>query len=157
MELSIRRLLLPLICLLFPVGGLSDEVFLKNGDRLTGTVKTTKNEKLILETSYSGEIGIALADIQRVVTDKPVSVTLDDESKMTGILSSPDGTGMRIAADVDQKPQPVDMARIAAIAMPEIPGVKIKGSSNVGLDMNRGNTDQDTYHVDAESIFRWIY
>jgi putative salt-induced outer membrane protein YdiY len=155
MDLSQRRLLLPLICLLIPVTVLSDEVFMKNGDHLTGTVKATKDRKLILKTSYSGEIGIALADIQRVVTDKPVSVTLDDESKLTGILSSPDGAEMRIAADVDQEAQTVSMANITAIAIPEIPGVKIKGSSNVGLDMNRGNTDQDTYHLDAESIFRW--
>jgi putative salt-induced outer membrane protein YdiY len=155
MDLSPRRLLLPLICLLIPVTVLSDEVFMKNGDHLTGTVKATKDRKLILKTSYSGEIGIALADIQRVVTDKPVSVTLDDESKLTGILSSPDGAEMRIAADVDQEAQTVSMANITAIAIPEIPGVKIKGSSNVGLDMNRGNTDQDTYHLDAESIFRW--
>jgi putative salt-induced outer membrane protein YdiY len=155
MYLFPRRLLLPLISLLIPITGFSDEVFMKNGDRLTGTVKTTKDKKLILKTSYSGEIGIALADIQRVVTDKPVSVTLDDESKLTGILSSPDGAEMRIAADVDAVPQSVSMAHIAAIAIPEIPGLKIKGSSNLGLDMNRGNTDQDTYHVDAESIFRW--
>jgi putative salt-induced outer membrane protein YdiY len=155
MDLSLRRLLLPLICLLLPASGLSDEVFLKNGDRLTGTVKTTTDGKLIIETGYSGETGIKIADIQRVVTDKPVSVTLDDESQMTGILSSPDGAEMRIAADVDAVPQPLTMAHIVAIGIPEIPGVKIKGSSNVGLDMNRGNTDQDTYHVDAESIFRW--
>jgi hypothetical protein len=153
MQISLRRLLPPLISLLFPVSGLSDEVFMKNGDRLTGTIKTTEEDKLILETSYAGEIGILLADIQRITTDKPVSVTLDDESQMTGILSSPDSTEMRIAADVDQEPQSVAMARITAISM--IPGLKIKGQSNVGLDMNRG-TDQDTYHVDDESIFRWI-
>ena len=155
MDLSLRRLLLPLTCLLIPAGGMCDQVFLKNGDHLTGTVKTTKDGKLMLETSYTGEIGIKIADIQRVTTDKPVSVTLDDETQMTGILSSPDGAEMRIAADVDQMSLPVSMSHIAAIAVPEIPGVKIKGSSNVGLDMNRGNTDQDTYHVDAESIFRW--
>ena len=155
MDISPRRFLLPLICLLIPVAGLSDEVFMKNGDHLTGTVKATKDKKLILQTTYSGEIGIALTDIQRVVTDKPVSVTLDDETKMTGILSSPDGAQMRIAADVDQEALPLEMAKIAAISIPEIPGLKIKGSSNVGMDMNRGNTDQDTYHVDAESIFRW--
>lgn len=155
MELSLRRFSLPLICLLIPVSGLCDEVFLKNGDHLTGTVKKTTDGKLTLETSYSGEIGIKIADIQRVTTDKPVSVTLDDETQMTGILSSPDGAEMRIAADVDAVPQPLPMAHIAAIAIPEIPGLKIRGQSNLGLDMNRGNTDQDTYHVDAESIFRW--
>jgi len=155
MELSLRCHLLPLSCLLIPISGLSDEVFLKNGDHLTGTVKTTKDGKLVLETSYSGEIGIKIADIQRVTTDKPVSVTLDDETQMTGILTSPDGAGMRIAADVDQEPLSISMAQVAAITIPEIPGLKIKGQSNLGLDVNRGNTDQDTYHVDAESIFRW--
>ena len=155
MELSLRRLFLAISCLLIPLSGLSDEVFLKNGDHLTGTVKTTKDGKLVLETSYSGEIGIKIADIQRVTTDKPVSVTLDDETQMTGILSSPDGAGMRIAADVDQEPLSISMAQVAAITIPEIPGLKIKGQSNIGLDMTRGNTDQDTYHVDAESIFRW--
>jgi putative salt-induced outer membrane protein YdiY len=155
MHVALRRLLPVLTCLLLPVSAFSDEVFMKNGDHLTGTVKATKDKKLILETSYSGEIGIALTDIQRVVTDKPVTVTFDDDTKMTGILSSPDGAQMRIAADVDQGTQAVDMSHVAAIAIPAIPGVKIKGSSNVGFDRNRGNTDQDTYHVDAESIFRW--
>jgi putative salt-induced outer membrane protein YdiY len=155
MDLSVRRLLLPLICLAFPVTGSSDEVFLKNGDRLTGSVKATNEGKLIFETSYSGEIGIKLADIQRVATDKPVTVQLDDKSQLTGILSTTDGTEMRIAADVDAVPQPLPMARVAAISLPEIPRLKISGQTNVGLDMNRGNTDQDTYHADAESIFRW--
>jgi len=77
MELSLRRHSLALSCPLIPLCGLSDEVFLKNGDRLTGTVKTTTDGKLILETSYTGEIGIKIADIQRVTTDKPVSVTLE--------------------------------------------------------------------------------
>jgi len=155
MDLSTRRLLAGLLCLLFPVCGVSDEVYLKNGDRLTGTVKTTREDKLILETSYSGEIGIVLEDIQRVTTDKSVSVTLDDDTQLNGILSSTDSTGMRIVTDADAIPQPVSMAQIAAISIPEIPGVKIHGQANAGLDTNRGNTNQDAYHVDAESIFRW--
>ena len=155
MNTFLRRFPPAVACLLVPLSGFADEVFLKNGDHLTGTVKATKDKKLMLETSYSGVIGIALTDIQRITTDKPVSVKLDDETTLTGVLSSPDGTEMRIAADVDQETQPLAMEQIAAVSLPEIPGVKIKGSSNVGLDMNRGNTDQDTYHADAESIFRW--
>jgi putative salt-induced outer membrane protein YdiY len=155
MDPCLRRCLPPLICLLFSSSGLADEVYLKNGDRLTGVVKTTREGKVILETSYAGEVGVALAEIQRITTEKPVNVTLDDETQLTGILSGTDNAEMTITADLDQESQPVPMARIAAINIPEIPGVKIKGQSNVGFDRNRGNTDQDTYHVDAESIFRW--
>ena len=67
MDLSQSRCSPPLICLLFSGSGLADEVYMKNGDRFTGVVKTTKDGKLMFETSYAGEMGIGLAAIQRVV------------------------------------------------------------------------------------------
>jgi putative salt-induced outer membrane protein YdiY len=156
MDMSLHRLLMSLICLSVSVGVLSDEVYLKNGDRLTGTIKTTTTGKLILETSYIGEVGIQLADIQLMSSDKPVRVLLDDKSQLTGILSTNDAAGMVIAADVNAVPQPVPMRHIAAINPPEIPWLKITGHANAGFNRNRGNNDDDTYHVNAESIFRWI-
>ena len=71
MDMSLHRLLTFLICLLVPVSAFSDEVYLKNGDRLTGTIKTTTAGKLILETSYAGEVGIRLAAIQRMPPGTP--------------------------------------------------------------------------------------
>ena len=156
MDMSLHRLLTFLICLLVPVSAFSDEVYLKNGDRLTGTIKTTTAGKLILETSYAGEVGIRLAAIQRMASDKPVKVLLDDASQLTGILSTNAGNEMVIAADVDSVPQAFPMTRLAAINPPEVPWLKIKGHANAGFNRNRGNTDDDTYHVDAESIFRWV-
>jgi len=50
---------------------------------------------------------------------------------MTGVLSSPDGAEMRIAADIDQVPQPVSMPHIAAISIPEIPGLRISGQARM--------------------------
>jgi hypothetical protein len=38
---------------------LADEVRLKNGDKLTGQVVRMEEEKLVLKTTYAGEIAIA--------------------------------------------------------------------------------------------------
>ena len=85
-----------------------------------------------------------------MASDKPVKVLLDDASQLTGILSTNAGNEMVIAADVDSVPQAFPMTRLAAINPPEVPWLKIKGHANAGFNRNRGNTDDDTYHVDAE-------
>ena len=38
---------------------LADEIRLKNGDKLTGQVVRMEEEKLVLKTTYAGEIAIA--------------------------------------------------------------------------------------------------
>jgi len=133
-----------------------DEVIINNGDRLTGTVKTTKQGKLIIETGYAGEVKVQLSDIKRIVTDKPVKLVLDDDTQVSGILSTSDGTEMAIREDIDSKLRPVSMTKIASINPPDTSIVEVTGQFNAGLDRNRGNTDSDKYHVDAETLFRWF-
>jgi putative salt-induced outer membrane protein YdiY len=154
-RISLPRLYLSLLCLLLPVSGLADEVFLKNGDRLSGILVSKSGDKLVLETSYAGKIEILWSDVSHLTTQQAVRILLDDETERSGILSATDGAELRIAADIDAEPESLPMARIAAINPPVMPRLKIKGQANAGFDWDRGNTDQDTYHVDAESIFRW--
>jgi len=133
-----------------------DEVIINNGDRLTGTVKTTKQGKLIIETGYAGEVKVQLSDIKRIVTDKPVKLVLDDDTQVSGILSTSDGTEMAIREDIDSKLRPVSMTKIASINPPDTSIAEVTGRFNAELDRNRGNTDKDKYHVDAETLFRWF-
>lgn len=131
-----------------------DEVIINNGDRLTGTVKTTKQGKLIIETGYAGEVKVQLSDIKRFVTDKPVKLVLDDDTQVSGILSTSDGTEMAIREDIDSELRPVSMIKIASINPPDTSIAEVTGRFYAGLDRNRGNTDNDKYHVDAETLFR---
>jgi putative salt-induced outer membrane protein YdiY len=148
---------LALAGLLLPLAGSADEVFLKNGDRLSGSVVSKTDGKLILETTYAGKIKIQWADVSHLSTAAPVRLILDDETGLTGILSSTAEGELRIAWDVDAVPKPLPISRIAAINPAKILRLKITGQANAGLDVNRGNTDQDSYHVDSESIFRWVH
>lgn len=155
MKALLHRIFLVLTCLLVPVNALSDEVFLKNGDRLSGKVVSKSGDKLVFKTDYAGKINIQWADISHLTTDKPVRITLDDKTDLTGILSVTDGTELRIAADADAEPEPLPMQQIAAINLPEAPRFKFTGQINAGFERDRGNTDEDDYHLDAETRLRW--
>jgi hypothetical protein len=63
----------------------ADEVHLKNGDRLTGEVKSLEENKLVLTTSYAGEIAITWSEVAALRKDKPIKVILTDESVLEGI------------------------------------------------------------------------
>jgi len=142
-------------CLLLPVNAISDEAFLKNGDRISGNVVRKTGEILVLNTSYAGEIRIRWADVIHLATERPVHVILDDETDLKGILSVIDGTEQHIDLNSDTELEPLSIQQIAAINPPEKPQFMFSGQVNLGVEINRGNTDEDDYHLDAETEFRW--
>ncbi len=156
MSIHARRTLAACGFLLLAHVALGDEVVMHNGDRLTGIVKTSRDGKLVLNTTYAGEIEIQLTQIQRMVTDNPVALVLDDGTRVSGILFSTEDNEMEILADVDSGQQPLSITRISAVNPPEVPQLKVTGQINTGVDRNRGNTDKENYHVDLETLFRWF-
>ena len=63
-----------------PGNALADEVFLKNGDRVSGTVVSKTGDVLVLDTMYAGEIKINWADVSGMSTDRTVRIQLDDKT-----------------------------------------------------------------------------
>ena len=66
-----------LVILLCPLGW-ADEVLLRNGDRLTGTIMTMEEGVLTLSTPHSGEVNIQWPEIQHLAADKPLKIQLHD-------------------------------------------------------------------------------
>jgi putative salt-induced outer membrane protein YdiY len=67
----------------------ADEVFLANGDRLTGTVVRKEGDELIFRTGYAGEIKIAWSQVVRVTSEEPMALILSDQSlAQTNVLGS---------------------------------------------------------------------
>ncbi len=128
---------------------------MKNGDKLTGEIVSKTDDKLVLRTDYAGEIELRWTDVSHLTSDKPVRITLDDETELVGTLSTGDDTDILLTTEVGAEPESIPFQRIAAIDAPEVPRLKIIGQVNLGLSRDRGNTDEDTYHLDTETIFRW--
>ena len=144
-----------LFCLLFSTVALSDEVYLNNGDRLSGTIVNKTNDMLKIETRYAGVVEIQWSDISHLITDQTVQVLLNDETKIQGTLYVIDETEQHIELEKDAKSKELNIQQIAAINPPEEPKFIFSGQINFSGEIDRGNTDEDDYHLNAETELRW--
>jgi len=69
----------------------ADEVKLKNGDRLTGTVTRLDDKELTLKTEYAGDLKIKRDAIQSIETADALSVSLKDGQNLMGRLKLGEG------------------------------------------------------------------
>ena len=60
----------------------ADEVWLKNGDRLTGKVMSLDAGTLVFKTSYAGDLSIKWGEVVNLKTDEPVKVVLGDRPRL---------------------------------------------------------------------------
>jgi putative salt-induced outer membrane protein YdiY/small nuclear ribonucleoprotein (snRNP)-like protein len=66
--------------------GFGDEVKLKNGDRLTGTVTRFDSKELTITTEYAGDVKIKRESVLSVETTDAVNVSLKDGQSLVGRL-----------------------------------------------------------------------
>src|SRR6266540_6988383 len=57
---------------------LGDQIIFKNGDRLTGTVKSADGGKIVIETPMAGTVTADLANVSTFTTDQPIALQLQD-------------------------------------------------------------------------------
>lgn len=74
-----RALLIFSVCLATPTW--ADEVFLLNGDRLTGTIIKMEENLLTLQTDYGGEIKVDWKKVQRLTATTPFKILVPGESR----------------------------------------------------------------------------
>ncbi|MFH2045672.1 MAG: DUF481 domain-containing protein [Pseudomonadota bacterium] len=133
----------------------ADEIRLKNGDHITGTIIKLDAEKMALKTSYAGEINIVFKEIAGMRTDSPIDVILIDGTKAKGIVSTDSDGNINIKTELIEQPLSFDLAHIKQInPPPPPPAVKLKGRLNIGINITDGNTNTKTYHGDGELIAR---
>jgi putative salt-induced outer membrane protein YdiY len=133
----------------------ADEVHLKNGDRFTGEVKSLEDDKLILVTSYAGEISITWSEVSVLKTDTPIKVVLTDESVVEGVAKPGEEEEMNLLTEKIEGGVSFRLADVKSInPKPAEPAVKISARANVGIDVKKGNTDTETYHFDGSFVAR---
>jgi putative salt-induced outer membrane protein len=131
---------------------LADQITLKNGDHLTGTVVKSDGKTLVLHTEFAGDVTLQFAAITQITTDKPLHVALKDGQTIVGPITTSDGklevatkTGTSVEApkenivalrnDADQ------IAYEKALHPDLLHGWN--GGANVGFSLTRGNSQTE--------------
>src|SRR3974390_1654964 len=70
----------------------ADQVTLKNGDRLTGTIVSADGKALVMKSEYAGDVTIQWGAITAIEASQELHVTLKDGKQLAGKISTSDGT-----------------------------------------------------------------
>lgn len=73
-----------ILVLLFHSNIFADQVVMLNGDRVTGKIIKKDGDSIILETEAMGLVKIRWNLVERIVSDEPLSVTLNDGKILEG-------------------------------------------------------------------------
>jgi putative salt-induced outer membrane protein YdiY len=89
--MSKNVLFLAVLCLTLNAIALADELKMKNGDRLTGTIVKADAKTLTLKTDYAGVITVSTDAIVEVISKEPLYVALSDGKTLVGKIATSDG------------------------------------------------------------------
>ncbi len=70
---------------------LADEVKLKNGDRLTGTIVKADGKTLTIKTDYAGVITISADAVAQITSDQQLYIATNDGKTVVGKVETKDG------------------------------------------------------------------
>jgi len=76
---------------LFTLAASADQVTLKNGDRLTGTIVKSDGKSLLLKTDSAGEVTVKWDAVSGIVSSQPLSVQLRNGQVVSGNVTTEDG------------------------------------------------------------------
>jgi putative salt-induced outer membrane protein YdiY len=164
---ALQYALLSISLLLFSTASLANIVTLKNGSVLIGGIVSKQEDKLVMSTSFAGEIRISWDDIARIKVHQPIEVhTVDGELIETLLIidevdAQEPADGPLITLEGVDEPLPAEPEYVASddvsILKPE-PwelgiGSKFTGVVDFGLQFNTGNTETES--VAASTDLQW--
>jgi len=139
----------------------ADQVTLKNGDRLTGTVVKSDGKTLVLHTDAAGDVTIQFAAIQEIKTDEELHVSLKNGKTAVGPVTTSDGkievatkTSGTVEAAKDDVALIRNDAEQAAYDKSLHPGLKHgwTGGADVGFSVARGNSETENLALALNAV-----
>ena len=128
----------------------ADQITLKNGDRLTGTIEKSDSKALVIRTEFAGEVTVQWSAVQDIKSDQELHVGLKNGQTVVGPVNSADGkieVSTKTAGNVEAPKENIVVMRSDAeqIAWARLqhPGLLQgwAGGVNVGFGLTAGNSE----------------
>ena len=127
----------------------ADQVTLKNGDRLTGTIVKSDGKTLVLHTEAAGDVTIKFGEIQGITSDQVLHVSLKGGKTAVGPVTTTDGKieiATKTTGTVEAPKEDVKQMRSEQAYQKYVhPGLMNgwDGGIDVGLSVARGNAQTE--------------
>ncbi|KPG90438.1 DUF481 domain-containing protein [Pseudomonas sp. MYb2] len=134
---------------------LADTVWLKNGDKLSGTITVFDGGKLLIQTKYAGAVTIDWKEVKTLDSDQHLLVKQDAYTgEVSKSLSAAEDGKVTLANG--EAPKTVELASIQQILKPKpvVEDLVWKGNVDLALDYQRAEKDTDDYDVGFKTTAR---
>jgi putative salt-induced outer membrane protein YdiY len=135
-----RKLIIFTLFILFAGMTYADELHFKNGDHLTGKIKSLVDGKLVFESDVAGELTVEISKIRNFSSKTPLEVHLQDGTVLNQKVSSSDPNYFAIDTGEALQGQRFKLGAIASINPPPKPEPKWTGNLTAGITSSHGNT-----------------
>lgn len=130
----------------------ADQITLKNGDHLTGTVVKSDGKTLVLHTEFAGDVTVQFDAVTQITTDKALHVALSNGKTVVGAITTSDGkievapsSGGAVEAPKESvvaiRNDADEIAYQKALHPSLLEGWN--GGANVGFSLTRGNSQTE--------------
>lgn len=149
------RTLLALVLATLSAPALADTVWLKNGDKLSGTIQLFDGGKLLLKTEYAGNITLDVHKIATLESDRELLVKHGDFVGERAKSLKPAGLG-QVELVNGSAPKVVDLAAISQMLPPKplVQDLTWSGSLDFSADYKRAENDIKDYDIDLDTKAR---
>jgi putative salt-induced outer membrane protein YdiY len=160
-----RTLLLALSFSLTAADTRADQVTLKNGDRISGTIVKSDTKTLLIKTEFAGDVTVQWDAINSIESSQPLHLVLTDGQTIVGVVKTEDGkfevaareTGpvsapkssvVTVRNDAEQKMFDQEAERLRHPHLADF----WSGLLDTGLSMTRGNSSLLSYTLAAKAV-----
>jgi putative salt-induced outer membrane protein YdiY len=145
---------------LFAVAASADQVTLKNGDRLTGTIIKSDAKILVIKTEFAGDVNVQWDAVTAITSTQTLHLALKDGQTIVGAVTTADGkldvatkeTGpvaaskdavVTVRDDAEQKAYDDQIERLRHPRLTDF----WSGLLDSGLSVTRGNSESLTFNL----------
>jgi len=143
----------------------ADQIFLKNGDRISGKILKKEKDKISIKTDAAGTLEIKWEAVEKITADGDLVFEMTDGAKVKGSVVHSNG---EFSVETDEgKSVAIDQGNLAAIRNPELQDKyeaeaaekanrsifkHWSGSADVGFSLTAGNSDTRSLNFGARGV-----
>jgi putative salt-induced outer membrane protein YdiY len=146
----LRYLKVLMVLTMLPLMAFADQVVLKNGDRISGTIVKSDDKSLVMKTDFLGDVTVQWDAVQELTSGQPLHVGLKSGQTVVGQVSTTDGNLAIATTTSGTQTTPKDAvtflrndAEQTAYEKSLHPGLMEgwNGGLNLGFALTRGNSE----------------
>ncbi len=155
-----RRQFVVGILLLLTIPALADQIVLKNGDRLTGSITKSDGKELVIKTDYAGDVTVKFDAIQSLTSTGDLNVTVGGKTAVGPVTTSGDDI---VVATKNAGPVEAPKASLTVLRSPAEQAAYEKtlhpgwaegwaGGANLGFALTAGNSETKNLNIGLNAV-----